>query len=125
MFVAAACRVLIDVALEPAVVELALAVGLAAEVILELRLRGDDEHPPAVQVPDVPPEGPDEALGLALLQHPLAVGRVRDEDARLAGGGVFVASASRKSIHCSTPAFLALARAIDRLSGSRSAPRMR
>ena len=48
--------------------------------MLELRLGGDDVFLPAVGVADVLAEGGIEALGILLLHHTLAVGRVADDD---------------------------------------------
>ena len=65
--------------------------------MLKLRFGGDDEFLPAVGVFQVPPQRGVEPLGALLFQHPLAVGRVADENAGLGGqvhfGGVAVGEA--------------------------------
>ena len=66
------------VALDHAVVELALFLRRAAEGPLELRVGGEDHQPPLLrQLPGGFAEGPVQPLGLLLLQQPFAVGRVR------------------------------------------------
>ena len=53
--------------------------------MLKLRLGGDDILFPAVGIAQVPPQLLIEPLSRPLLQHPLAVGRVADENAALGG----------------------------------------
>ena len=73
------------ITLDHAVIELALFIGPLAEIMLEFRLGGDDILFPAVGVADVLAEGGLEPLGALLFHHPLAVGRVADDDAGLGG----------------------------------------
>jgi len=68
----------IDIALQAAVVELALFCGLLAEVVLKFRLGGDDILFPPVGKAQVAAELPHELLRTALLEHTLAIGRVGD-----------------------------------------------
>ena len=62
--------------------------------MLEIRLGSDDVLLPLVGITDVLAEGSVEALCVLLLHHALAVGRIADHDARLAGqihlGGIAV-----------------------------------
>ena len=84
----------IVIALDLAVVELPLLVRTAAEIMLELRLRSDDELFPAVGELQMPSQCAVQPLGALLFQHPLAVGRVADQNAAVAGqahfGGIAV-----------------------------------
>ena len=75
----------VHVALQPAIVELAFLDGLPAEVMLELRFGGDDVFFPAVGILEMPAERAVQPLRAALLEHPLAIGRVADEKALVRG----------------------------------------
>ena len=59
--------------------------GLPAEVMLELRFGGDDVFFPAVGIFEMPAERAVQPLRAALLEHPLAIGRVADEKALVRG----------------------------------------
>ena len=80
-----AVRVHIVIALDHAVVELALFVGAFAEIVLKFRFGRDDVFLPAVGILQVPSQGGVQPLGALLLQHPLTVGRIADDHAGLGG----------------------------------------